>query len=95
MFVLIRRGTGRMAVPVGVYIAAIAGMVAASLSAALEQPDPGRLAAAAGALLFLFSDATIGYARFRRGFRQAQALILGTYYPAQALIALSAGSLYR
>jgi uncharacterized membrane protein YhhN len=95
MFALIRRGTGRMAAPVGVYIAAIAGMVATSLSAALEQPDPGRLAAAAGALLFLFSDATIGYARFRHRFHQAQAVILGTYYPAQALIALSAGALYR
>lgn len=94
MFGIIWRGAGRMAVPVFFYIAAIAAMVAASFSAAIEMPDPGRLAAAAGALLFLASDATIGIARFRRHFNRAQAIILGSYYPAQALIALSAGSLY-
>lgn len=95
MFFLIRRGAGRLAVPVAIYTAAIAAMVATSISAALDVPDPGRLAAAMGALLFLFSDAMIGYARFRCRFHLAQALILGTYYPAQALIALSAGMLYR
>lgn len=95
MFLLIRRGAGRLAVPVAVYTAAIAAMVATSVSAALDVPEPGRLAAAIGALLFLFSDGTIGYARFRHRFHLAQALILGTYYPAQALIALSAGVLYR
>lgn len=94
MLMLIRRGAGRMVLPVAVYILAIAGMVGTSLSAAIDQPDPGRLAAAAGALLFLFSDATIGVVRFHTRFHLGQALILGSYYPAQALIALSAGALY-
>jgi uncharacterized membrane protein YhhN len=94
MFMLIRRGAGRIALPIGIYILAIAGMVGTSLSAAIDQPDAGRLAAAAGALLFLFSDATIGVVRFHTRFDLGQALILGSYYPAQALIALSAGALF-
>jgi uncharacterized membrane protein YhhN len=94
MFMLIRRGAGRMALPISIYILAIAGMVGTSLSAAIDQPDAGRLAAAAGALLFLFSDATIGVVRFHTRFHLGQALILGSYYPAQALIALSAGALF-
>ncbi len=94
MFVLIRRGAGRMALPVGIYILAIVGMVGTSLSAAIDQPDAGRMAAAAGALLFLLSDATIGVVRFHTRFHQGQAIILGSYYPGQALIALSAGALF-
>lgn len=87
-------GLGRLRFAVLLYVTAIVAMVAAALTAALEAPSPGRSAAAAGALLFLVSDACLGFARFRHRFPAAQGLILGTYYPAQALIALSAGALY-
>lgn len=95
MLALLWPGLGRLRWPVAVYVTAIAAMVATALSAALHGATPGRFAAAAGATLFLFSDACLGYARFRRPFPAAQALILGSYYPAQALIALSAGTLYE
>lgn len=45
--------------------------------------------ALAGALLFVFSDTVIGVNRFLRPFRAAEGVILGTYFPAQALIVLS------
>jgi len=94
MLLLLWPGLGRLRGPVTLYVAAIIAMVATALSAAIAAPDPGRIAAATGALLFLASDACLGYARFRRSFPAAQGLILGSYYPAQALIALSAGGLY-
>ena len=87
-------GLKRLRIPVVIYVAAIVAMVAAATSAALDMPTEGRIAAAVGSVLFLGSDACIGLARFRRPFPAAQALILGSYYPAQALIALSAGALY-
>ena len=87
-------GLGRLRAPVTLYVAAIAAMVATAVSAAMSAPDPGRTAAAVGALLFMASDACLGFARFRRSFPAAQGFILSSYYPAQALIALSAGSLY-
>lgn len=82
---------GRLRLPVLAYIAAITFMVAAAASAWHASPDGGRLALLAGAVLFLISDAVLGYARFRRRFAGAQVIILGTYYPAQWLIAVSAG----
>jgi uncharacterized membrane protein YhhN len=94
MLSLMWSGLRKLKIPVVIYIAAIVGMVAAATSAALDLPTDGRIAAAAGSVLFLGSDACIGLARFRRAFPAAQALILGSYYPAQALIALSAGGLY-
>ncbi len=94
MLALLWPGLGRLKPAVLLYIAAIVAMVATACSAALAVPAPGRVAAAAGALLFLISDACLGFARFRRRFPAAQGVILGTYYPAQALIALSAGVLY-
>jgi uncharacterized membrane protein YhhN len=50
---------------------------------------------AAGAVLFMISDAVLGYARFRHRFRAAQAIILGTYYAGQWLIASGAHALTR
>ncbi|MDH3915554.1 MAG: lysoplasmalogenase [Chromatiales bacterium] len=94
MLRLLWPGLGRLWLPVTLYVAAIVAMVAAAFSAALEAPSAYRLAAAAGALAFLISDATLGVARFRKPFEAAQALILSSYYLGQSLIALSAGSLY-
>jgi uncharacterized membrane protein YhhN len=49
----------------------------------------GTLMACAGAVLFLVSDSVLAYDRFAGRIGGAQLLILGTYFPAQALIALS------
>jgi uncharacterized membrane protein YhhN len=42
-----------------------------------------------GALLFLFSDSANAVNRFKKPFWLAQILILGTYFAAQLLFALS------
>jgi uncharacterized membrane protein YhhN len=47
------------------------------------------LLAFAGAILFLISDSVLAYDRFAKKLSPAQAIILGTYFPAQLLIALS------
>ncbi len=83
--------SGRLRPAVLTYIAAIVLMVAAAASVWQAAPDTGRLALLIGALLFLISDAVLGYARFHRRFPAAQGIILGTYYPAQWLIAASVG----
>ncbi|MGD8977241.1 MAG: lysoplasmalogenase [Gammaproteobacteria bacterium] len=88
---LLWSGAGRLRPAVLAYIAAIVLMVAAAASAWHATADSGRLALVIGALLFLISDGVLGYARFRHRFPAAQAIILGTYYPAQWLIAASAG----
>jgi uncharacterized membrane protein YhhN len=40
-------------------------------------------------VLFLFSDATLAWNRFRGEFRSADAIVLSTYYLSLFLIALS------
>ena len=50
-----------------------------------------RVSAAAGALLFVFSDSILAWIRFRRPFHNVEAIKLGLYFTAQWLIALSAG----
>ena len=53
----------------------------------LELEQPGALLASLGATLFAFSDGALAWNRFRRPFRPAQAIVLGTYFSAQWLIA--------
>jgi len=50
------------------------------------------LLAAAGAVLFVLSDSALAWSRFRQPFAAAQLAVLGTYLPAQWLIALSVGA---
>jgi len=52
-------------------------------------PHGGALLVTIGAALFMASDACLAIARFARQFRVARAIILGTYFAAQTLIALS------
>ncbi len=80
-----------MKAAVGAYVGVIVVMVTLAAGRALAQPTIGTLLAAAGALLFLASDAVLAVNRFRKPFPSAQAVILATYFLGQALIALSAG----
>jgi uncharacterized membrane protein YhhN len=80
-----------MKAAVGGYVGVIVVMVTLAAGRALAQPSPGTWIAAIGALLFLASDAALAVNRFRRPFRAAQAVILGTYFIGQGLIALSVG----
>jgi uncharacterized membrane protein YhhN len=80
----------RLKAPVKVY----AGVLLAMAWMALERGAaglPGGAFAAAGALLFVASDSALATDRFARRFRGAEAVVLGTYFAAQTLIALSIG----
>ena len=80
---------GKLKAPVLVYVAAILLMAWQSLNRWLVAGDAGSAAALAGALLFVASDSALAWNRFRAEFRGAQAFVLGTYFAAQWLIALS------
>jgi uncharacterized membrane protein YhhN len=80
-----------MKAAVSVYVAVIVIMVALAVGRAFDYFSVGTLLAAIGACLFLVSDAVLAVNRFRRPFRLAQVVILGTYFTGQLLIALSIG----
>lgn len=79
---------GPLKAPVAVYAAALAAMAWLAVERALAGA-PGAAPAAVGAILFVASDSALAVDRFARPLRHAPALVLGTYYAAQLLIALS------
>ncbi|MBN2085806.1 MAG: lysoplasmalogenase [Anaerolineales bacterium] len=80
-----------MKAAVGAYVGVIVVMVALAAGRALASFSPDALIAAIGAFLFLASDSVLAVNRFRRPFYAAQAVILGSYFAGQLLIALSVG----
>lgn len=89
MFRTLAPNLGKLKLPVVVYVAAITVMAWFAAARFIEIGSWRTLAALAGAMLFLASDAVLGYARFVKDFTSAQLFILGAYFPAQLLIALS------
>src|SRR5512140_2843802 len=75
--------------PVAVYVIMVGLMAALAIGRFLGQPSGSTRLAAAGAVLFMCSDAMLALNRFRRPFRQAELGVLSTYFAAQLLIALS------
>jgi len=82
---------GRYRWPVTAYVAALVVLLWQSSGWALGGGSASARLAAAGAVLFTFSDGVLAHNRFRRPFRAAQGLILSTYFLAQGLIAASVG----
>jgi len=80
---------GKMRGPVAIYMAVILLMGWQATALGAVGGARWRALAAAGALLFVASDSILALNRFRRPFRSAEALILGTYFAAQWLLALS------
>lgn len=80
---------GGLRAPVAVYAAALLVMAwqAAERWAVLDTAPA--LLAALGAALFVVSDSVLAWERFRRKHAHGQAVVLGTYYAAQWLIASS------
>ena len=76
--------------PVVIYMAAILLMAWQALEMYTQVNQLWTLAALLGALLFVASDTALAFNEFRRHFSHAHALVLGTYYAAQLLIAFSA-----
>ncbi|HRT08951.1 MAG TPA: lysoplasmalogenase [Candidatus Paceibacterota bacterium] len=75
--------------PVLFYTVALLGMAAQAASRAQAVRSPAAVLAAAGAALFVVSDAVLAIQRFRQPFEGGRFLVLGTYFAAQAGIALS------
>jgi uncharacterized membrane protein YhhN len=80
---------GRLKLPVFVYTAAITVMAYLAADRFIYLGGTPTLLALAGAILFLTSDSVLAFNRFLKPLSWAQVVILGTYFPAQLLIALS------
>lgn len=91
MLALLWRSLGRMRPAAAVYAAAITFMAAQAFGQWRQLGDGRSLLALNGAILFVFSDTVLALNRFRGRWPAAPLFILGSYYPAQWLIALSAG----
>jgi uncharacterized membrane protein YhhN len=89
IFLFLYRSLGKYRWPVLFYILAISSMAWLAVSRHLGLLERSSLLAMIGALLFLFSDSANAVNRFKKPFWLAQILILGTYFAAQLLFALS------
>ncbi|HEX2030913.1 MAG TPA: lysoplasmalogenase family protein, partial [Actinomycetota bacterium] len=78
----------RMAVPVGLYVVAVAGMAASALATLATPGWTGTRSALAiaGAVLFMGSDALIGWNRFVRPLPWAPVAIMASYHLAQGAL---------
>ena len=79
---LVAKGETALRVPVIAYMGVLGAMVAAAIAG-------GNLLAAAGAWLFLASDATLAWDRFVKPIRWAPAAVAVSYHLAQGLITVS------
>jgi uncharacterized membrane protein YhhN len=79
---LIRDGTGRLLVPVAIYLVAI-------LTMAVLAANVGNPAAAVGAALFVVSDSVLALNRFVRPIPHGDVAVHVTYHLAQGLLVLS------
>jgi len=89
IFLFLYRSLGKYRWPVLGYIMAISGMAWLAVSRHLGLLDRSSLLAMIGAFFFLFSDSVNAVNRFKKPFWLAQILILGSYFAAQLLFALS------
>lgn len=80
---------GAFRLPVLAYGVVITAMLWQAVERATTTPAISAMWAAVGAALFVVSDSVLAWNRFARPFRAAQALVLGTYWAGQLLIALS------
>jgi len=79
----------RLRPPLVVYAVVLGAMAAQAISQAAVRGTAAATAGAVGAALFLASDSALVTNRFARPFRLAPLVVLGTYYLAQVLIAIS------
>jgi len=82
-------GLGKLKGPVALYISVILVMAWQAWAFSHGAGTPSAARALGGALLFVLSDTLLAVNRFRRKLPLARLWILGTYFTAQWLIALS------
>lgn len=80
---------GKMKVPVAFYILVITVMAGLAIQRFVDVGGTAAFRAFLAALLFLVSDSVLAVNRFVRPVPAAQKIILGTYFAAQLLFALS------
>jgi uncharacterized membrane protein YhhN len=88
VYVLLLPGLGDLRWPVLVYLAVILTMGWQSVERVKAFPALGWLAPL-GAILFIISDTCLAWDKFHTSFSWARVIVLGTYFPAQMLIALT------
>lgn len=76
--------------PVIGYALVISAMAAQAVTRGLNAPSPSAKLALWGSLFFLVSDTILAFNRFRTPVPASPLLVLGTYYAAQYLFAVSA-----
>jgi uncharacterized membrane protein YhhN len=91
MLGILRPGVGGLLVPVTCYVAVILVMFWQATGRWHALRSRGAALAAAGAGAFLVSDGALAFNRFHAPIPNASMVVLGTYYLAQLLIALSVG----
>lgn len=82
---------GDMRAPALIYMVIILIMAWQALGQWRQTGETRALLAFVGAILFVFSDLALAVNRFANPIEMAALVVLGTYYPAQWLIALSSG----
>jgi uncharacterized membrane protein YhhN len=90
VYLFLFKSLGRFRWPVLAYVLAISAMAWLAFNRHLSLLEVRSLLALVGAGLFLFSDTLNAVNRFKKPFRLAEVLILGPYFAAQLLFALSA-----
>ncbi|MGH8517486.1 MAG: lysoplasmalogenase [Panacagrimonas sp.] len=88
-FIWLLPRTGPLRLPVIVYAVALVAMTLVAAARSQVRDDVSGALAAAGALLFLFSDSSLAVRQFHGPYPRAQALILSTYWLAIAGVATS------
>ena len=88
-------GLGDMLIPTMIYMVVILVMGWQALGQWRQTEERRALLAFVGALLFVASDALLAVNRFADPIPLASLLVLGSYYPAQWLIAVSSGYWHR
>ncbi|MEA3309198.1 MAG: lysoplasmalogenase [Chloroflexota bacterium] len=91
VLLFLRGKLGPMKFPVLAYMLVILLMAGQALELWSASRSPLALCGAGGALLFLFSDTALAINRFHHQYRDSPLVVLGSYYCAQWLIALSIG----
>ncbi len=81
--------SGKMKIPIIIYIIIIAIMGWTAMERLNYIPTSGTILAAIGAILFMISDAVLALNKFKKPFFSAELIILTTYFTAQWLLAVS------
>ena len=80
---------GPLRIPTALYTAALLAMAAQAANRALSRRDVAAIVAAIGATFFVVSDSALAIRRFGHPFEWGRVIVLGTYFAAQAGLALS------